>query len=338
MNKPAPYPADTRAKGWRFEIDHERIDQSDTWALAKPELRPWLLMLWMVAWKQTPCGALPDDDELIAARMGMPMAEFEANRRVILRGWWKADDGRLYHPVMIERVLEMLAKRSNDRARTAKSRAKTHTNVTSDTAVSNTKVTPESDPSSPPTTRTRTRTENLSTTEPGGSVARGSFRAPESEKTADLSGSQASEPLPPSHTQENPTAAGFAPLAGYSQALGQLTTDEVGENDDLNPGKACKIMRAAGLASTNPGHPLLLELLKAGVTGPELHQAAEKAVAKGAGMAYALSVVQGQRREAAAAAQALPPPATVRPQMLSKHGEQTRVNAEAAKKLLFGGQ
>lgn len=39
MTKSAPYPCDTRAKGWRFELDHERIRQSDTWALAPPEIR-----------------------------------------------------------------------------------------------------------------------------------------------------------------------------------------------------------------------------------------------------------------------------------------------------------
>ena len=35
MTRPAaPYPAITRAKGWRFELDYEQVDQSDTWALA----------------------------------------------------------------------------------------------------------------------------------------------------------------------------------------------------------------------------------------------------------------------------------------------------------------
>lgn len=79
----APYPGDTRAKGWRFDLDHERIRQSDTWALATAELRPWLLMLWMVAWEQTPCGSLPDSDELIAARIGMSSKAFDKHRAVL---------------------------------------------------------------------------------------------------------------------------------------------------------------------------------------------------------------------------------------------------------------
>lgn len=90
----APYPADTRAKGWRFELDHERIQQSDTWALAPAEVRPWLLMLWMTAWVQEPCGSLPKDDLLIAVRIGMPIKTFNKNRDALMRGWWLAADGR----------------------------------------------------------------------------------------------------------------------------------------------------------------------------------------------------------------------------------------------------
>ncbi|KDC15408.1 DUF1376 domain-containing protein [Bordetella bronchiseptica] len=122
MTKPAPYPADTRAKGWRFELDHERIRQSDTWALAAPEIRPWLLMLWMTAWEQTPCGSLPQDDELIAARIGMPLDQFRAVRSRLLRGWWLADDGRLYHDTLAERVLEMIERRDGERNRKAEYR------------------------------------------------------------------------------------------------------------------------------------------------------------------------------------------------------------------------
>jgi hypothetical protein len=122
---PVPYPEDTRAKGWRFELDHERIRQSDTWVLATLELRPWLLMLWMVAWEQTPCGSLPDDDELISARIGMPLEQFITHKRVLLRKWEKAEDGRLYHPVLVQRALEMIEKRHKDTVRRGKSRAGT---------------------------------------------------------------------------------------------------------------------------------------------------------------------------------------------------------------------
>lgn len=124
MNLPAPYPADTRAKGWRFELDMERARQSDTWAIASPEARPWLLMLWATAWEQTPCGSLPNDDELIAARIGMPAKLFAKHRAILLRKWWAADDGRLYHSVLVQRVMEMMKTRRSESDRKAAARAR----------------------------------------------------------------------------------------------------------------------------------------------------------------------------------------------------------------------
>ncbi len=117
MTRPVPYPADVRAKGWRFELDHERIEQSDTWALAPADVKPWLLMLWLTAWRQEPCGSLPADDELIAAKIAMPLKTFAKVRPKLMRGWWVADDGRLYHDTVTKRVLEMLAAREAERRR-----------------------------------------------------------------------------------------------------------------------------------------------------------------------------------------------------------------------------
>lgn len=124
MTLPVPYPADTRAKGWRFEIDYEKVEQSDTWALAPPDARPWLLMLWLTAWRQTPCGSLPPEDALIAARIGMPMKAYQKHREVLRRGWWLAEDGRLYHDTIIGRVLEMLESRRKNSQRVANHTAK----------------------------------------------------------------------------------------------------------------------------------------------------------------------------------------------------------------------
>lgn len=118
-----PYPSDTRAKGWRFELDLERIRVSDTWALAPADLKPWLLMLWATAWEQTPCGSLPAEDELIAARIGMDARQFKVNRDLLLRGWVLHADGRLYHPVIVGRVHEMLDRRRSDAERAAAYRA-----------------------------------------------------------------------------------------------------------------------------------------------------------------------------------------------------------------------
>lgn len=136
--RPIPYPADTSAKGWRFELDYERIDQSDTWDLAAevPMAQAALLMMWLVAWRQKPCGSLPADEEVIRSKCRIPVDMWERCRRLCLRGWWLAEDGRLYQDTLVERVLAMLAKRAKDAGRTAARRereagkAVTHTEAT----------------------------------------------------------------------------------------------------------------------------------------------------------------------------------------------------------------
>lgn len=120
-----PYPADTLAKGWRFELDMEKFKRSDTWKLAKSgAVRGALLLLWAEAWQESPCGTLPNDDNLLALTIDMPDAAFAKHRAVLMRGWWLADDGRLYHDTITARVLAMLAKRASDAERAANRRAR----------------------------------------------------------------------------------------------------------------------------------------------------------------------------------------------------------------------
>ena len=150
-NNEPPYPPDTRAKGWRFELDYEQIEQSDTWDLAGSEGRPWLLMMWLVAWRQVPCGSLPSDEEVIAAKLGMPFKAWAKHRAVLLRGWSKAVDGRLYHPTLTARVVEMMKRRRSDSDRKAAERMRksadtivTSGGITSESRVTHTGLTPES--------------------------------------------------------------------------------------------------------------------------------------------------------------------------------------------------
>jgi hypothetical protein len=119
-----PYAADARSKGWRFELDLERIQQSDTWAIAPADVRPWLLMLWATAWQQNPCGTLPSDEQVLCARLGMVPKMWGKHRSVLLRGWRQCSDGRLYHAVITERVLGMLTKKESEKARKAEYRLK----------------------------------------------------------------------------------------------------------------------------------------------------------------------------------------------------------------------
>lgn len=124
-----PYPADTKAKGWRFELDYERIEQSGTWSdamlLAMDGLqlaRPLLLAMWYAAWKQVPCGSLPSGDRELAGAIGIQSSLFAEYRQVLLRGWWEARDGRLYHSTITSLVLEMMSKRRSDADRQARRR------------------------------------------------------------------------------------------------------------------------------------------------------------------------------------------------------------------------
>ena len=126
MTRPAPYPPDTKAKGWRFELDLERVEQSDTWDLAAeiPMAQHALLMMWTTAWRQVPCGSMPADPNLIRAKLKIPPKLWSPMAEVVMRGWWQAEDGRLYHDTIIERVLAMAGSRDAERQRKADFRAK----------------------------------------------------------------------------------------------------------------------------------------------------------------------------------------------------------------------
>ena len=264
MTRPVPYPADVRAKGWRFELDHERIEQSDTWALAPSELRPWLLMLWMTAWKQTPCGSLPDEDALIAARIGMPAKTFHKHSAVLRRGWWLAEDGRLYHDTIVERVTEMTKVKDKERARKAAYRQRMDServgasggspDLSHGTDAGQTGDTHGTDPGRDDT---------------GTGTGTGTYTQVDNPPTDPRAGSGGGE-------SAKPTKAG----------------------------EVCKAIRLKGIADVNPSHPTLLAYIAQGVPLEVFEAAAQTCIdAKPPkGMAYLLGIVKRQLGEAAAIA------------------------------------
>lgn len=148
-----------KAKGWRFELDYEQIEQSDTWPLAAevPMAQHALLMMWLVAWKQVPCGSFPNDHEVIRAKCRIPAETWAVVQPVLMRGWWLASDGRLYHDTIAKRVVEMIGRRRSDADRQAAKRMRdakeaqeapkltsTHGDVTRDSTVTPTEVRSES--------------------------------------------------------------------------------------------------------------------------------------------------------------------------------------------------
>lgn len=241
----------------------ERARQSDTWALASTDARPWLLMLWATAWEQTPCGALPNDDALIAARLGMPAKLFAKHKAILLRKWWVAEDGRLYHDVLVQRVTEMMERRRKESDRKALARAKkdvedqrSPADVPRDKHGTPTGFHPQGDTGTG--TGTSTGINTLQRTQSAGE--------PESRETAES-------------------------LRALLEAEGHKPTPA---------GAICKAMQAAGLQAVNPGDPRLLAMIAQGATTEEFVGAATDAVAKQKGFAWALTALAGKRTDAQA--------------------------------------
>ncbi len=85
-----------------------------------------------------------------------------------------------------------------------------------------------------------------------------------------------------------------------------------GERDHSEPsepptaaGAICRALRTVGIANVNPGHPMLGTLIDAGATEAEFVGAAAESLDKHDPFAYLLSVVKGQREDAAKAAEGL---------------------------------
>ncbi len=258
--RPAPYPADTKAKGWRFELDLEQVMQSDTWALAAQDERPWLFMLWATAWQQTPCGSMPSEPKLICARLGMSTKQFSKSSEVLLRGWWLADDGRLYHDTIASRVLDMLNRKSAERQRKADYRAKKEAEE-------------------------RLRDINAKT--------RDALDVPhlshgtDTGQTWDSTGSDATG-----------TGTGTGTGLGSSD-LNAHCASACEKSEPLTAGEVSKAMRLVGLSDAHPGHQTLKALIDAGATLDEFTGAAATAKAKSMGFVYALGIVRRDREQAA---------------------------------------
>jgi uncharacterized protein YdaU (DUF1376 family) len=84
---------------------------------------------------------------------------------------------------------------------------------------------------------------------------------------------------------------------------------EVNGHAPTRAGMACRAMRKAGLAATNPGDPRLIALCEQGATDEEFSGLAAEAVEKGKGFAWVLAALQGRRAEAQTIALAPPPAA-----------------------------
>ena len=84
--------------------------------------------LWLKSFHQVPAASLPDDDVALArlAEFGRDTKAWGTVKGVALRGWVKASDGRLYHPVVAVKALEAWVVKLTQRRLSAAGNAKRH--------------------------------------------------------------------------------------------------------------------------------------------------------------------------------------------------------------------
>ncbi len=256
------------------------------------------VLLWCASWHQVPAASLPDDDVDLANLCGYGRApkEWARVREGALRGWLHCSDGRLYHPTVAEKAREAWRSKLEQRWKTECARLKKHCQR-------------HEIPFAPPDFEDWIAAgcpQGQRLTVPGTTPD-----CPEGQG-GNVPGTRAD--CPSTVPRETPSKRqGEGQGHGQGQGQGQFLKERDPEAhagdlagaraQDAPPstpsGDACKAMRAAGLAETNPSHPKLLALLQGGITAEELADAARIAVASGKGFAYALATAEGRRRDAA---------------------------------------
>lgn len=103
---PAPLtPHDCDLRDFPFmPVETDRLLKSETWIEGSGDERAAAISLWLQSWHQVPAGSLPNKDEVLA-HLAIT-AKWKKLKPHALRGWLLCSDGRLYHPVVCEKVLE----------------------------------------------------------------------------------------------------------------------------------------------------------------------------------------------------------------------------------------
>ena len=104
---PPPVPPDADLTDFKFmPLEVARLRRSKAWLICKrrPELAFYMLNLWTASWHERPAGSLEDDDDVLADAAMCSPERWAKVRDAAMRGWVKCADGRLYHPVVSEKV------------------------------------------------------------------------------------------------------------------------------------------------------------------------------------------------------------------------------------------
>jgi len=103
----------------------DRLWESDFFGVATDAEFRAAFCLWVKSWTQRPPGSLPTDDRLLCrlAELNGNLAKWKKVKRIALRHWIECDDGRLYHPVVAELVIDAHKRLSAKQERMANARA-----------------------------------------------------------------------------------------------------------------------------------------------------------------------------------------------------------------------
>ena len=116
---PPPVPADVDLRDFRFMPLDVLSIRDGRLPLGDPAIFRATILLWFVAWHQFPAGSLDKDEEWLADHSGAH-ADWPRIRDAVLAGFVEHADGRLYHPIVTEKVLEAWGrKRAKQRLKAA---------------------------------------------------------------------------------------------------------------------------------------------------------------------------------------------------------------------------
>jgi hypothetical protein len=120
-------PADCDLQDFPFMPLHvARLRDSDLANEESPEACWYALLLWAASWHQLPAGSLPDNEAVLTKLIGLgrDVRTFRKHRAAAMRGFVKCSDGRLYHPVVAEQVIEGWERKRQQRWRSECARIK----------------------------------------------------------------------------------------------------------------------------------------------------------------------------------------------------------------------
>jgi hypothetical protein len=109
-----PIPSDVDLRDFSFTpIFRARLFSSSFHSHASDAEWRAAVTLWLKSWDQMPAGSLPIDDVELCrlAELGKDLKRWKRVRARALHGWFQCSDGRLYHRVVAEGVLEAYGRR-----------------------------------------------------------------------------------------------------------------------------------------------------------------------------------------------------------------------------------